>query len=96
MKKTSTLEERIARTKAKLAAMEAQGAKRKADQHGGVPRKIARAARLLRALEKDLEGDLAAPCGALATILEVHLSATQLVETQVETLPFEAVASQDE
>jgi len=69
-----TLEQRIALQEKKLAAMKGAHSRRVAVAAGGLAGKLQRAMRILRAVERDESGDLAAWCGHAAQRLDEEIA----------------------
>lgn len=87
-----TLDEQIARDEKKLQEKKARAARIKASKGNGPTKRLAKAARIMRALEKELSGETATLCGGIAWRIDGLI---QRLDGQ-QDLPLEAVASQDE
>jgi len=68
-----TDEERIARDEERLGALKGRVARRRAVETDEIAKKLARAMRILRSVEKDDEGDLAVWCGDVAARLDAEI-----------------------
>lgn len=65
-----TLDEQITRDEKRLQDKKARSARIKAAQSGGPMKKLAKAARLMHALEKSESGDVAVDCMVIATRID--------------------------